>query len=871
MKLIHLAAAGLLLSSTAATTMATDMPEREHRAIWVSAYLTGGWPSSAITQSTAETTKLRCRQAMQTYKDRNINVLYYHVRSNCDAMYNSAYEPWSAKAAGTRGVAPLFDPFEYYIQTAHEYGIEVYAWINPYRYNNNVSYSGANEYENTHPDWLIKNSNQTTLNPGLEEVKQRICDVVADILNKYDVDGVVFDDYFYPQGGTSTNTDAPDYALWQQKGNGMSIADWRRANVNEMVQRVHDTIKGIKPYVAFCIAPAGIAAPAGITSSQYGLPEISGDWQYNQIYSDPLNWLKNGIIDIISPQIYWPTRFNEVDAWWANAAKKYNRHYYPSVDITDVGANKQTAEFIREMEQTRSTARANEAGIVFFQNNDYINQNENVYGSVKRFSENFAIGAVPTKAMTPLRTWEKVETPALVSNVAKNGNTLSWSNITGMRYVIYAHAKAMNTPFAIDINDMHGVSYANSYTLPDNADDYDWYVATYDRYGNVSSPMAVGATPGTAASPVLGYPGNASEPDILFNFAWTSANSGRNVVEVARDAAFTDLVGAVSAGAANVLSMTAFPEFEAGKTYYWRVKLTPVNAPTAVSEVHSFTAPQLLVSAPANEAADVPVTPTITWTKGGTGTEFYFELSTTSTFDNAVYSAQTTANTVTIPTKLLVTGRKYYARVKAELNGKSLTSQITSFTTVNVTDYTAPAFVGGIAEGTLHANQPIQVADWTGMNTVTVQVSKASNFPPRGGLATYTLANFATATAVTGAEIKLSTAYLEDGTTYYARSKGTYYNNNTPKDTDYSSTVTFVYSAQAGVDNVVADVNEIYCTLDGTLHAAVGANVTVHTTAGALVKSLTTTAADTALNLVPGAYIITVNASGNTTSLKVVI
>ncbi|MCI5979219.1 MAG: family 10 glycosylhydrolase, partial [Bacteroidales bacterium] len=164
------AAAAALLAAVAVSNSvpaaAAGVPEREHRAIWVSAYLTGGWPSSPITEQNKANTLRILDQRMASYKKQNINVLYYHVRSNCDAMYNSAYEPWSAKAAGSRGQAPVVDPFEEYIKAAHANGIEVYAWFNPYRYNNNVSYSGANEYENTHPDWLIKNSQQTTLNPG---------------------------------------------------------------------------------------------------------------------------------------------------------------------------------------------------------------------------------------------------------------------------------------------------------------------------------------------------------------------------------------------------------------------------------------------------------------------------------------------------------------------------------------------------------------------------------------------------------------------------------------------------------------------------------------------------------------------------------
>lgn len=875
MKIFNYAAVGLALASlsvSAVSANAAEMPEREHRAIWVTAYLQGGWPAQAITEKNAQSLKNVLRNQMQRYKDQNINVLYYHVRSNCDAMYNSAYEPWSAKAAGTRGVAPVFDPFEFYVQTAHEFGIEVYAWVNPYRYSNKVSFSGANEYENTHPDWLIQNSQQITLNPGMEEVKQRIVDVISDIVTKYDVDGVVFDDYFYPAGGTTTGTDAPDYALWQQKGNGLSLADWRRANVNEMVQRVNAAIKAIKPYLAFGISPAGIASPQNVTT-EYGLPAISGDWQYNQIYSDPLAWLKAGTIDFMSPQVYWPSRFDEVDAWWVNAAQKYNRHYYPSVDITNAGTNKLTAEFIREVDVNRSNARFNESGMVFFQNYDYVNQNENVYGTVKKFGENLVIGAYPTKALTPLRTWSKIETPAMVSNVTISGSTLSWNEIPGMRYTVYAHAKAETTPFGIDMADLNGITYTNSYALPANAADYDWYVATYDRFGNESSPMAVGGTATTASAPVLTYPAKGAEPDILFNFAWTKTQAGRSVVEVARDAAFTDMVGTVSAGGKTTLTMTAFPEFEAGKTYFWRVRLTPVNAPEVVSETRNFVAPQLRIATPGASATGVAIAPVISWTKGGAGTKFLMELSTAETFSSIVYSVETEQNSVTVPAKTLVNGRTYFLRVKATLGEQSMTSQVSSFTVENRTDFTAPEFVDGIAAGVLHADQPIRVADWDGMNTVIIQISTSSTFPPRGGIATFTLSKFATATDQKGSEIKILSKNLAEGTTYYARCKGTYYRDNKSVETAYGPVKTFVYSLEAGVEDVVADAAAaVYVDGTGCLHAPAGSAVTVYNTAGAAVGAFTVGAeAAHALDLnAAGVYLLDVRTADGAVTLKYV-
>lgn len=876
MKLRNIAAAALLLSAISASTVSVnaEAPEREHRSVWVSAYLSGGWPVSAITSTSQLASNERIlRRTMETYKTQNINVLYYHVRSNCDAMYNSAYEPWSAKASGTRGVAPAFDPFELYVKIAHEYGIEVYAWVNPYRYKNLTvaAYTGENEYENAQPDWLIKNSQQYTLNPGLEVVKQRIVDVITDIVTKYDVDGVVFDDYFYPAGGTSTGTDAPDYALWQEqcKSNGMSIADWRRANVNEMVQRVNTAIKSIKPYLAFGISPACIACPPNV-STEYGLPYISGDWQYNQIYSDPLAWLKAGTIDFISPQVYYVDRFNEVDAWWANAAQKFNRHYYPSVSIEDISTVGLTAEMIREVGVARNHANKNESGIVFFANNGYNNLNEKVYDKVMSFGKNLAVEAVPSKALTPLRTWSKIETPNMVSNVANNGTTLTWTEIPGMRYVVYAHPKTAATEFAIDIEDINGVSYTNSYTLPADAANYDWYVATYDRYGNESSPLGVGATATTAQAPVLTYPANGSQPDILFEFAWNKKQLGRSIVDVAQDAAFTNLVGSVSVGADSKLSVTAFPGLEAGKTYYWRVRFLPVGATTTVSQVYSFKAPQLNVTVPADAATEVSVTPTITWTNGGAGTTFKLEVATNNAMSSPVYSVETEKNNVSIPANLLSTGRTYYVRVKATLGEQSMLSPISSFTTVN-RDYAVPTFSGPITTGTLYSNQYVEVGEWSGMDCVQIQIAKSNTFPPRAGIATLNLYKGATAVDVVASGIKILSKALEDGTTYYARCKGMYYKDNKAAETGYGTVISFKYSAEAGVDDVVADGEKsAYVDATGLLHAPAGTQVNVYTISGALVSAFTTTGVAAELNVPAGVYLLALRNADGVNTIKYV-
>ena len=186
----------LLAAFAASFVIAADVvPKREQRGMWMTAYL-GDWPSGKITESNAPIMQNACRKMLDTMRVNHINVIYYHARAMCDAMYNSAYEPWSSYVSGTRGVAPAFDPLGFLVEEAHKRGIEVYAWVNPYRYAHGTNKWGQSEldYVYTHPEWLLTTDYETVLNPGIPEVRQRVVDVCKDILVKYDVDGLVFDD-----------------------------------------------------------------------------------------------------------------------------------------------------------------------------------------------------------------------------------------------------------------------------------------------------------------------------------------------------------------------------------------------------------------------------------------------------------------------------------------------------------------------------------------------------------------------------------------------------------------------------------------------------------------------------------------------------
>ena len=198
----------LILFVAVCAAVAVNAEKREHRATWMSGYISD-WPTEALTEANAEAQKTRCLMDLDSLVRYNMTTIYYHVRTMCDAMYDSKYEPWSSYIAGTRGTTPPLDPLRFILDESHKRGLEVYAWFNPYRYLNSSvmtgwgNNGGDKNYENSHPDWLIEYHNGSTthtiLNPALPEVKQRIVDVIADLLSKYDVDGIHLDYIRYPE------------------------------------------------------------------------------------------------------------------------------------------------------------------------------------------------------------------------------------------------------------------------------------------------------------------------------------------------------------------------------------------------------------------------------------------------------------------------------------------------------------------------------------------------------------------------------------------------------------------------------------------------------------------------------------------------
>jgi uncharacterized lipoprotein YddW (UPF0748 family) len=324
-------------TSTAQTTPA--QPNREFRAIWLTTVFGLDWPKSTV----PETQKEELRILFDKVKDANMNAVLLQVRSESDALYQSTKEPWSRWLTGTQGQDPGYDPLAFAIEEAHKRGLELHAWINPFRVNASKSTStfySQDHISNTRPDLILTyDDNGKIIDPGIPEGREYIASVVEELAQNYAIDGIHFDDYFYAYGGT-TNEDA---ATYEQYGGGFTnISDWRRHNINETIRLVNEAVKAVDPGLRFGVSPFGIW--------KSGVPEgIVGMSAYSQIYADALHWLQNQTLDYVTPQLYWKIDgqqdFRKLLIWWAEQANSAGRHLYAGHTLNDItGPGARTGE-----------------------------------------------------------------------------------------------------------------------------------------------------------------------------------------------------------------------------------------------------------------------------------------------------------------------------------------------------------------------------------------------------------------------------------------------------------------------------------------------------------------------------------------------
>lgn len=499
--LLKRSALAAVLLAIAALPMSSGV-KREVRSVWMATVWALDWPSSTSSTTAQKNEMVKYLDVLQK---NNFNAIYFQVRTMSDAFYKSSYEPWSSYLTGTRGKDPGWDPLAFVVEECHKRGMECHAWVNPYRFSTGSNWSTVQDQALKSAGMLLaytKSDGKTTtiLNPGLESVRKRIVDVCKEIISNYDVDGLVFDDYFYPEGIPVTSS-AGDYDLWQKSGASMTFGDWRRNNVNQMVADVYKMVQQQKPYVCFGISPAGAACTSAAVAAKHGIDRcpVASDWQYDGIFSDPVAWLEAGTIDYISPQLYWKTNhktnpFGPMTKWWSYVAKHFGRHHYASHSISFLNSSNTTGDWeeIGKQVQFSRDYTENEAPGAVFYSAAYVTGKKQ-----SGFGEWLQVNKFQNKALTPAIDWKKSDLEKVqVSALSKRATVLSWAGVDNVRYSVYAVPESVNVE-TLDSNIpaeyLLGVSYKTTYTMPDDKKSgYNYAVCVLDRYGNEYEPVYYG-------------------------------------------------------------------------------------------------------------------------------------------------------------------------------------------------------------------------------------------------------------------------------------------------------------------------------------------------------------------------------------------
>lgn len=396
-----------------------DTP-REFRAAWVATVANIDWPSKKGLST--EEQKAELLAILDRAVELNLNAIVFQVRPHCDALYASKLEPWSEYLTGTMGKAPqpFYDPLEFVVYEAHRRGLELHAWFNPYRalHPGSTGEVPDSHVSKTQPDIVRAYGKHLWLDPGEPGAADHSAAVIMDVVKRYDIDGIHFDDYFYPyqiQDEDKKNVPFPDEQSWQQAeaaGNTLSRDDWRRQNVDRLIHRVSAEVRAAKPWVKFGISPFGIWRPGNP-------PQIQGFDAYASLYADAKKWWNEGWVDYLTPQLYWKVEsvgqcYPLLMQWWHQENSK-SRHLWPGNYTSRVGNGSKTAwtpgEITLQIKHTRTHPGA--TGNVHFSMKALMNDSRGVSQALKT-------GPYAEPAVVPASPWLGDEPPATPTVSTKN-------------------------------------------------------------------------------------------------------------------------------------------------------------------------------------------------------------------------------------------------------------------------------------------------------------------------------------------------------------------------------------------------------------------------------------------------------------------
>ncbi len=466
------------------TCYAGNSPKREMRGIWVATVNNIDWPSSPDLSTAA--LKREAIVILDRVKGMGLNTIFLQVRPSADAIYRSQIEPFSSYLVSSDTLEDDFDPLEFWIAEAHRRGIELHAWINPFRVAPKEDFPCApNHISKTHPEWLINYAGKLFLNPGLPEARDYVCRIVDDITSRYDIDGIHFDDYFYPYPvkGESFN-DAESYAKYN--GDHLSLADWRRQNVDKVIKQVGQNIRKQKPWLVFGVSPFGVWRNK--RDDQNGSNTLAGITNYDVLYADVDKWIHNRWVDYVVPQIYWEAGnkaadFDELASWWAGRSNN-NPQIFVGHAIFKINASNKAwenpSEIPSQITKVRDDSRL--GGSIFF---SYRQFNRDLLGLENTLQQNLYKDC----ALSPL-TIDGNPTELEVTNLRKHGGRLTWDvegDTTLLRFFAVYRYKKSDDFDPEQSNNIATITGERSFALPakqKNAkhEKYIYRVAPIDKF-----------------------------------------------------------------------------------------------------------------------------------------------------------------------------------------------------------------------------------------------------------------------------------------------------------------------------------------------------------------------------------------------------
>lgn len=428
----------ILNTSTSTPKIITPITStmREFRAAWIASVANIDWPSKPGLSAYEQ--KAEAIELLNYLEKNQFNAVILQVRPQADAFYQSSLEPWSYFLTGEQGVAPepYYDPLSFWIEESHKRGLELHAWLNPYRAHHTKGSTISNKsVVKTNPELVYKlEEGYWWMDPSLKSTQDKTSAVVLDIVKRYDVDGIHFDDYFYPYPSYNGGKDFPDDKSWGNyigSGGSLSRGDWRRNSVNTLIERLYKEIKAEKSYVKFGLSPFGIYRPGSPST-------VTGFDQYDKLYADAKLWLNKGWIDYFTPQLYWPInkvgqRFPDLLGWW-QGENTLQRHLWPGINVVN---NKPTdasnLEVVNEIQLTRDLIPKSMGSVHW--NLSSLTKNP-------KLTKDLIEGPYKTPALVPASPWlNNIKPPApLVKFVSNTENiSINWetSDINTFKWVLY--------------------------------------------------------------------------------------------------------------------------------------------------------------------------------------------------------------------------------------------------------------------------------------------------------------------------------------------------------------------------------------------------------------------------------------------------